>query len=118
MGRPGDPLVAAQRSRFLNEDATFFVIAVARPLALTEGMASCVSFGFLVNDVFRQRVRFRADPDVPELVVNLTCERCPLTPEECQDRVAPPTIWRQEEKHAAQARALAELLDPTRGPAP
>ncbi|HUF90249.1 MAG TPA: XRE family transcriptional regulator [Gemmatimonadota bacterium] len=113
-GRPGDPLVAAQRSRFLNEDAMFFVIAVARPLALTEGMKSCVSFGFLVNDAFREKVRFWGDPDVPELLVNLTCERCPLTPEECQDRVAPPTIYRQEERHQAQARALAELLDPPR----
>ncbi len=114
-GRPGAPIVAAQRSRFLNEDATFFVIAVARPLALTEGMKSCVSFGFLVNDVFRERVRFWSDPDVPELLVNLTCERCGLTPEECQDRVAPPTIFRQEERHEAQARALAELLDSASG---
>lgn len=109
-GRAGDPLVAAQRSRFLNEDATFFVIAVARPLALTEGMKSCVSFGFLVNEVFRERVLFWADPEVPELEVNLTCERCGLLPEECRDRVAPPTIYRREEQHEAQARALAQLL--------
>ena len=113
-GQPGPPLVAAQRSRFLNEDATFFVIAVARPLSLTEGVKSCVSFGFLVDDVFRKRVRFWADPDVPEVVVNLTCERCGLTPEECQDRVAPPTIYRQEAEREAQARALAELLEGAR----
>jgi hypothetical protein len=109
-GQPGSPIVAAQRSRFLNEDATFFVIAVARPLSLTEGTKSCVSFGFLVNDRFRERVRFWSDPDVPEVLVNLTCERCGLTPEECQDRVAPPTIFLQEERHEAQARALAQLL--------
>ncbi|CAN5868039.1 hypothetical protein BH20GEM1_BH20GEM1_15990 [soil metagenome] len=110
-GRSGRPLVTAQRSRFLNEDATFFVVAVARPLSLTEDVKSCVSFGFLVNDVFRERVRFWADPDVPEVEVNLTCERCGLTPEECQDRVAPPTIYRQEAEREAQVRALAELLE-------
>jgi transcriptional regulator with XRE-family HTH domain len=103
--------VAAQRSRFLNEDATFFVIAVSRPLSLTEGVRSCVSIGFLVDEAFRERVRFWSDPQVPEVAVNLTCERCGLTPEECQDRVAPPTIFRQEREHEAQARALAELLE-------
>ena len=102
--------VAAQRSRFLNEEATFFVVAVSRPLSLTEDVRSCVSLGFLVDDVFRERVRFSADPEVPEIAVNLTCERCGLTPEECQDRVAPPTIFRREREREAQARALAELL--------
>ena len=109
--RAGAPPVVAQRSRFLNEDATFFVVAVSRPLSLTEGVRSCVSLGFLVDDVFRDRVRFWADPEVPEIAVNLTCERCGLTPEECQDRVAPPTIFRQEREREAQARALAELLE-------
>ena len=115
-GRSGAPLITAQRSRFLNEDATFFVIAVARPMALAEGVKSCVSFGFLLNDVFRKRVRFWADPDVPEVEVNLTCERCGLTPEECRDRVAPATIYQQEQEHEAQARALAELLEAARRP--
>jgi hypothetical protein len=63
-----------------------------------------------VDEAFRERVRFWSDPEVPEVAVNLTCERCGLTPEECQDRVAPPTIFRQEREREAQARALAELL--------
>ena len=114
--RPDGPTAAAQRSRFLNEDATFFVIAVARPLSLTEGATSCVSLGFLVSDAFRERVRFWDDPTVPEVAVNLTCERCGLLPEECSDRVAAPTIYLQSERHEAQARALAELLAaPTHG---
>ena len=108
---PSSPPVAAQRSRFLNEDATFFVVAVSRPLSLTEGVRSCVSLGFLVDEGFRERVRFWDDPQVPEIAVNLTCERCGLTPEECQDRVAPPTIFGQEREREAQARALAELLE-------
>jgi hypothetical protein len=106
--------LAAQRSHFLDEDATFFEIAMARPLSLSEGVTSCVSIGFLVNDVFRERVRFWSDPAVPETVVNLTCERCRLTPEECRDRVAPPTIFLKEQEREAQARALAELLEGAR----
>ncbi len=113
-GQPGGPLVAAQRSRFLNDDATFFVIAVARPLALSEGLKSCVSLGFLLNGVFRQRVRFWNDPDVPEVDVNLTCERCGLTPEECLDRAAPAALFQQSQVRERQARALAELLEGAR----
>ena len=109
------PRIAVQRSHFLDEDATFFVVAMARPLSLSEGVTSCVSIGFLVNDVFRNRVRFWDDPAVPEVIVNLTCERCRLTPEECQDRVAPPRIYLQEQEREAQARALAELLESPRG---
>jgi hypothetical protein len=113
----GDSPLSVQRSRFLDEDATFFEIAMARPLSLSEGVTSCVSIGFLVNDVFRDRVRFWDDPGVPEVVVNLTCERCRLTPEECGDRVAPPTIYLKEQERQAQARALAELLEAPRAAA-
>jgi hypothetical protein len=116
--RPRAPLVAAQRSRFLNEDATFFVIAVARPMSLEEGMQSGSSFGFLVNDVFRDRVKFWNDPAVPEVEVNLTCERCGLLPEECLDRDAPATLFLEAQEREAQARALAELLKSPPTPAP
>lgn len=106
-----EPMIRAQRSEFLDDDAEFFVISVARPLALTENTNSCVSLGFLANETFRRRVRFRDDPGVANLVVNLTCERCPLTPAECQDRVAPPVIYRREQDREQQDRALAELME-------
>jgi hypothetical protein len=110
----GRPRVYAQRSRFLNENASFFVIAMARPLALSEDTNSCVSLGFLLNDAFRKRVRFWNDPGVPQMDVNLTCERCGLEPEECRDRAAPPTLFRGEELRKRQSEALAELLGATR----
>ncbi|MGH9464322.1 MAG: helix-turn-helix domain-containing protein, partial [Thermoanaerobaculia bacterium] len=40
------PVVVAQRSHFLDEDAEFFVIAMARPLALAEERNSSVTLGF------------------------------------------------------------------------
>lgn len=108
------PLAAAQRSRFLNEDATFFVIAVARSLVLSERTNSCVSLGFLVNDAFRSRVRFWNDAAVQDVEVNLTCERCGLTPAECQERSAPPVLYGQEQRRARQRRALEELVEEAR----
>ena len=107
---PRPPLVAAQRSQFLDAGAEFFVIAMARPLALARGAGSSVALGLLLDDRFRQAVRFADDPAVPRVLVNLTCERCPLTEEECAERAAPPTVYRDLEAQARKERALAELL--------
>lgn len=110
-----EPIAVAQRSRFLNEDATFFVMAVARPLVLTEGTNSSVSLGFLLDDAFRKRVRFWDDAAVPDVEVNLTCERCGLLPAECYERSAPPVLYGQEQQRTRQRRALEELLKAARG---
>jgi hypothetical protein len=115
IGPVSGPLIAAQRSRFLNEDATFFVVAVARPLALSAGTNSCVSLGFLLDDAFRSKVHFWNDASVPDVLVNLTCERCGLTPAECQERSAPPILYGREQERARQRQALEELVAEARG---
>ena len=108
-------VVAAQRSRFLDEGAEFFVIAMARPLALSDRSNSSVSLGFLMDDAFRERIRFWEDPAVPRVEVNLTCERCRLTSAECRDRAAPAVLHerqrRQEKKEAAVRRLFKELAE-------
>jgi transcriptional regulator with XRE-family HTH domain len=115
IGPVSEPLIAVQRSRFLNEDATFFVVAVARPLALSAGINSCVSLGFLLDDAFRSKVHFWNDTSVPDVLVNLTCERCGLTPAECQERSAPPILYGREQERARQREALEELVAEARG---
>ncbi len=87
-GKYKTPLIAAQRSRFLESDAEFFVITLARSLALTEGTNSSISPGFLINGTFKNTVRFWDDPAVPRGEVNETCERCGLSETQCRDRVA------------------------------
>ena len=109
-GRPSAPRVAVQRSRFLDDDAEFFVIAVARPLVLDRDRLSSVSLGFRVNRAFRRRVRFWNDPSIPVVDVSLTCERCRLTPRECDERVAEPVEVLRRRRLERQKRALAELL--------
>ncbi len=104
------PLVAAQRSRFLDAEAEFFDLAMARPLALATGAGSSVALGLRIDDRFRRTVRFWDDPAVPRVVVNLTCERCPLTESECAERAAPPIVYRELAAQARKEQALAELL--------
>jgi XRE family transcriptional regulator, fatty acid utilization regulator len=106
---PAGPLVTVQRSRFLDADAEFIVMTAARPLALASDSTSSVSIGILLDPACKRAVRFWDDPAIPRVTVNLTCERCRLTPEECADRAAPPTIWRRQEAQERQEKALAVL---------
>lgn len=106
---PIAPIVTAQRSYFLDADAEFFVITMARPLALASDATSSVSIGFLLDDACKATVRFWDDPAIPRVVVNLTCERCRLSAAECQERGAPPVVWRRLEAQERKERALAAL---------
>ncbi|HKF41549.1 MAG TPA: helix-turn-helix domain-containing protein [Thermoanaerobaculia bacterium] len=108
--RRGGPAVMAQRSRFLDTGAEFFVIAMARPLALTDGASSSVSLGFLLDDALREKIRFWDDPAVPRSDVNLTCERCRLVPSECHDRAAPPVLHDRQQQQSRKEEALRRLL--------
>ncbi len=109
-GERSAAIVAAQRSRFIESDAEFFVITVARPLMLTEGANSSISLGFLINAAFKKTVHFWDDPAVPCVEVNETCERCGLSEALCQDRVAPPMIYRQQQQQKTRETVLQELV--------
>jgi len=104
------PSIMAQRSHFLGEDAEFFVVSMMRPLALNDETNSSVSIGFLVNREFKRRVRFWEDPEIRRVEVNLTCERCPLSEDQCTDRVVDPLLIREADRQAAKERALDELI--------
>ncbi len=103
-------VVAAQRQHFLAEGAEFFVVAVARPLALRAGTHSAVSLGMLLTRATRRRIRFWDDPALPRVDVSLTCERCPLA--DCRVRAAAPRVLRADDAMRRRAAALAALGGP------
>jgi len=105
----GEVMVSAQRSHFLDPETDFFVVALTRPLALTEDTNSSVTLGFRIDDRLKRRVRFWSDPDVPRLDVNLTCERCPLAPSACRDRAAPAVHVEAEERRRHREEELERL---------
>jgi XRE family transcriptional regulator, fatty acid utilization regulator len=108
-------LAGAQRMRFLESDAEYFVITMARPLVLTEKTNSSITLGFLLNDAFRDTVRFWDDPAIPRVLVHETCERCGLTEAECQDRVAPPVLYQKEQIHKTREKVLQQLIHDLKG---
>ena len=104
------PPVVAQRSRFLTQDVEFFVVALGRPLALDSRARSTVSIGFLLDDRCKRTLKFWQDPAVERVDVDLTCERCPLSEDDCTDRAADPTIVRQRSHQRRREVALAKLF--------
>jgi transcriptional regulator with XRE-family HTH domain/predicted transcriptional regulator len=101
--------IEVQRSRFLNEDVEFFVIALGRALTLDTSARTSVSLGFLMDEKFRKTARFWDDPAVCRVDVNLTCERCALSRQDCPQRVAEPAVHHHELEQLQKERALAEL---------
>jgi hypothetical protein len=104
------PLLLAQRARFINSETEYFLLALARPLALTHGSSTSVTLGFPLDETFKQTARFWDDPAVPRMEVNETCERCGLTPAECQERAAPPHVYENKIALDTRRKALDALL--------
>ncbi len=104
------PVVAAQRSKFLNSDDTYLCIGFARPLTLAPEVGSSVAVGFKYDDDLVRTIRFALDPAIPQVIINETCERCPLTIEECSVRAAPPTILQEQEARRRRQEALQRLM--------
>jgi hypothetical protein len=65
---------------------------MARHLALNRSATSSVSLGFRLDRDFERKVKFASDPNITRLDINGTCERCRLTADECQERIAPPHL--------------------------
>jgi transcriptional regulator with XRE-family HTH domain len=88
------PFVGVQMSEFVHTREQFLCLGVARPLTLTPGVQSSVIIGFRVDAELSNAIRFAHDPAIPKVYIHETCERCPLTAEQCSDRAAEPTmLW-------------------------
>lgn len=107
---PTTPLVIVQRPHFVESNIEYFVITVARRFALKPLFHSSVSIGFLMNDAFKETVKFWNDPNIEKIMVNETCERCGLRDDVCRDRVAPPTLYMKNERQRIREASLQKIL--------
>jgi hypothetical protein len=109
------PLVGAQLSEFLDSGDRFLSIGFARPLATQPDVNSSVVVGFPVDEQLKNVVGFLNDPALVRDTVHETCERCPLTQEQCQVRGAEPIHLQEQqaetERRLAMSRLAAEVRD-------
>jgi hypothetical protein len=97
-------------SEFLGAGDRFLNIGFARPLVLSPDVSSSVVVGFRDEPELAQEISFLDDPVVPTVLINETCERCPLTAEDCSVRAAEPTVLIKEQEKARRLEALKRLL--------
>ncbi len=110
----GQPFIGVQMSEFIHTQERFLCIGFARPLTLANGIQSSVILGFRVDGELSDAIQFADDPNIPKLYIHETCERCPLTAEQCTDRAAEPTAIQAEEKATARRLALSQLRERVR----
>ena len=104
-------VIGAQRSRFTDAEDELFCISMAYPDSMNPREIAAMSIGFQMDEAFRKQVRFHGDPAIQLTLLGQTCERCPLSLEECDERVAPPHIYEAEQVKEAHRKHLARLLD-------
>ncbi|GBD87375.1 helix-turn-helix protein [bacterium BMS3Abin03] len=108
-GTIDNPVIGAQISEFKNTGDRYFSISIARKSRTTEGNNSSVTVGFLINDEFKERIRFWNDKNVLVKIVNDTCERCLI--KDCKERVANPVAAEKQTKYKNMRTALDKLLN-------
>ena len=101
------PLPGIHISRFHDSNDEFIALGFARSLVLSPGVNSSVTVGFRITPELAQRVRFLNDPAIPHLIINETCERCPIM--DCEVRAAPPTVLQAEQEKALRQAALRDV---------
>jgi transcriptional regulator with XRE-family HTH domain len=104
-----EPIVDAQLSSFVDSDTSFLCIGMARRLALNPAVSTSVSLGFRCDDVLMRTIGFADDPAITRLVINGTCERCRLGPDECGERAVDPTLLDLELERMEIDRELSAL---------
>ncbi|NJB85982.1 hypothetical protein GGR26_001750 [Lewinella marina] len=105
---PGGNLrIEAQRSRYYGTDDEYLCLTLARTDHPRPGKNVSVTLGLLINDRVREEIAFVDDPAIPRVVVNTTCEHCPI--EDCSVRAAPPKVVTAREQYRAMKEALGQL---------
>lgn len=100
-------MAGAQCARFADTGEEYLCVAVAKPGTTTQQKNVSVMIGILLDDAARKIIRFHSDPQVPQVTVNVTCERCAIM--DCQERSAPPVAVERREKRKRAIEVLKKV---------
>ena len=102
-----DLRIEAQRSHYYGTDDEYLCITLARTDYPRPGENVSVTLGLLIDETVRAEIAFLDDPAIPRVIVNTTCERCPIP--DCQVRAAPPKVVEARTHYLAMKDALQSL---------
>lgn len=102
------PVCSAQISNFIDSQQQYFCISVARPLWPTPNVNCSITLGFVVDEEFKQKVKFWDSANVHVKLVNEACERCAVA--DCKERVAPPTGLESQKRKQRTRESLEQIM--------
>ncbi len=102
-----EPIAGIQISKYWETKNEYLCISMAKLNTPEPNTNISVTIGFLINESLKKKVKFLNDPNIPKKWVNETCERCPIS--NCDERVAKPSIIKNEKKIKMTEAALSEL---------
>ena len=103
--------IGVQLSEFLESQDQFLTVGFARRLVLSPNVYSSVVVGFRLDADLKHTIHFIEDPIIPHVIINETCERCPLQENQCQLRASEPTILLAREQERARKLAIDLLRE-------
>ncbi len=101
-------IARVQRSRYHETADEYLTISIAIPASELQGKDISVTFGILMDEWLKKVVGFAADENIPDRIVNKTCERCPI--EDCRERAVKPTVYQRRNSWEATKKKLDELI--------
>lgn len=107
-GKFPDRRAFAQRSNYFLQNETYLCLSIARSHYPGKQESRSITMGMLIDKNLSKKVKFAADPGIPDAKVGSTCERCSIA--DCGDRVAPPTLLHKKLRRKRIEEAVRELL--------
>ncbi len=104
LGGEIQPMADAQISKYWETDNSYLCLSIAKSEVLS-GSPVSVTVGLLINE--RLRGLFKFLDDVPERIVNTTCEHCSIS--DCEARAAPPVALEAANKMKRLQQAIEKL---------
>ena len=108
LGKYVGTMVGAQRSRYYGTDDEYICFTLTRPSSEPDINVS-VTLGILVDEELKTKLNFLEDPSISTLIVNTTCERCPI--QDCKERAAPAIVIEKRQQRRKVQEALKRIME-------
>lgn len=90
------PVTGMMKATFHRTGDTYLCLGLAKPSTFREDECIGLMIGVQLNEQLHEHFAFLDTQSIPEMEINLTCERCSLM--DCQERASAPVWLEQREK--------------------
>jgi transcriptional regulator with XRE-family HTH domain len=102
-------LCQVQRSKYVDSDNEYLIIALAKTSLKSSPNNSSVSIGIRLTPATKKKVKFWNDPEIPIRLVSETCEMCSVR--NCKERAADPIVFNEQQHIKEMKMALNVLME-------